>query len=81
VTPSEGGRSVSVLIEDNGCGIPPDIAGEIFKPFYTTKMTKTNTGLGLSICQHIAELHHGVITFDSLAGYGTTFTVLLPKGD
>ena len=81
VTPSEGGRSVSVMIEDNGCGIPPDIAGEIFKPFYTTKMTKTNTGLGLSICQHIAELHHGVITFDSVAGQGTTFTVMLPKGD
>lgn len=80
VAPSEGGRSVSVVIRDNGCGIPEDIAKDIFTPFFTTKMTKTNTGLGLSICQHIAELHGGVITFESTSGEGTAFTVRLPRG-
>ncbi len=67
-----------VRIRDNGNGIPPEIQDKIFTPFYTTKITKTNTGLGLSICQHIAELHGGVITFESSAGNGTQFVVRLP---
>lgn len=67
-----------IRIHDNGYGIPPEIQDRIFTPFYTTKITKTNTGLGLSICQHIAELHGGVITFESSAGNGTQFVVRLP---
>ena len=67
-----------VAITDNGYGIPREIQDRIFTPFFTTKMTKTNTGLGLSICQHIAEAHRGVITFHSVPGATTCFTVKLP---
>ena len=70
--------SITISISDNGYGIPIDIQKDIFNPFYTTKMTKTNTGLGLSICQHIIENHEGLITFSSKPGKGTVFEVQLP---
>ncbi len=70
--------SVTISISDDGYGIPNDIRKDIFTPFYSTKMTKTNTGLGLSICQHIVEAHNGIITFTSAPGKGTIFSVQLP---
>ena len=70
--------SVSISISDNGYGIPEKVQKDIFTPFYSTKMTKTNTGLGLSICQHIVENHEGIITFTSKPGKGTVFYVQLP---
>lgn len=73
-------RVVEVRIADNGYGIPIDIQSKIFNPFFTTKMTKKNTGLGLSICQQIAEAHNGIITFTSAPGELTEFTVRLPVG-
>ena len=71
-------KTVRVSVIDNGHGIPMAIQDDIFTPFYTTKVTRTNTGLGLSICQNIAESHGGVITFQSTPGKGTRFTVALP---
>ncbi len=68
---------VAVSISDTGHGIPADLQEEIFKPFFSTKVTKTNTGLGLAVCQHIVDLHDGVITFHSRPG-ATTFNVVLP---
>ena len=65
-------------IADNGCGIPGEIIDKIFEPFYSTKVSKKNTGLGLAICQHIAELHHGIITCQSTPGEKTVFSVQLP---
>ena len=78
VTLKPEGEHVEVVIEDNGYGIPEDIQNDIFKPFFSTKMTKKNTGLGLSICQHIVESHKGVITFNSIPGEVTRFSVKLP---
>ena len=69
---------VEVVITDNGNGIPPDIQPEVFNPFFSTKMNKTNTGLGLSICQHIVESHRGLVTFQSTPGRSTSFSVKLP---
>jgi two-component system, NtrC family, sensor histidine kinase AtoS len=71
-------RYALVSIVDNGYGIPPEIRDDIFTPFFSTKMTKTNTGLGLSICQHIVELHGGLISFESDPGKETRFEVRLP---
>jgi two-component system, NtrC family, sensor histidine kinase AtoS len=72
-------RYAQVSIIDNGYGIPHEIRDDIFTPFFSTKMTKTNTGLGLSICQHIVELHNGLISFSSEPGEETCFTVKLPQ--
>jgi len=79
-TVEESQSHVEVTIRDNGYGIPRTIQEEIFKPFFSTKVTKTNTGLGLSICQHIVESHKGIITFSSDPGKSTRFTVRLPVG-
>ena len=69
---------VEISISDNGYGIAENVNNDIFKPFFSTKMTKMNTGLGLSICQHIAETHKGIITFESRPGNWTKFSVKLP---
>jgi signal transduction histidine kinase len=70
-----------VSISDDGHGIPPEIQDEIFTPFYSTKTYKSNTGLGLAICQHLVEAHGGVLTFDSTPGEYTTFVIRLPLAD
>jgi two-component system, NtrC family, sensor histidine kinase AtoS len=71
-------RFAEVTVADNGYGIPADIQSKIFNPFFSTKMNKKNAGLGLSICQHIAEAHDGIITFTSTPGEFTEFKVKLP---
>ena len=46
-------------IEDNGPGIPEKIRADIFAPFFTTKASSQNSGLGLSLCASIAREHCG----------------------
>jgi len=70
---------VEITIRDDGCGIPAEIRDRIFDPFFSTKKSKKNAGLGLSISQHIVELHKGVITCASRAGEGSSFRVSLPR--
>ncbi len=67
---------VEVSITDDGYGIPANVINKIFDPFFSTKAGKKNTGLGLSICQHIIESHQGIITCHS-AGK-TTMGIRLP---
>ena len=67
---------VEVSIIDNGCGISTEIKDRIFDPFFSTKAGRKNTGLGLSICQHIVESHEGVILCESRDN--TTMSVRLP---
>lgn len=69
---------VDIMIRDDGYGISDDISDSIFKPFFTTKMARTNIGLGLSICQTIVEMHKGVLKFSSIPGQQTTFCITLP---
>nr|WP_249435796.1 ATP-binding protein [Paenibacillus sp. Marseille-Q4541] len=65
-----------IRIKDTGGGISPDQLQHIFNPFYTTK--DEGTGLGLSLCQKIAQDHEGSITVYSVLGVGSTFTLMLP---
>src|SRR5580700_11074226 len=71
-------KSVSVIFEDDGPGISPDILPNIFDPFYTTKRPGRGTGLGLSICKAILREHRGNVEAASGAGGGAVFTVTLP---
>ncbi len=63
-------------VRDNGTGIDPGSLSKIFRPFYSTK-GKRGTGLGLSLCRRIAELHGGAISVRSTPGEGSVFTVAL----
>ncbi len=76
---SKAGRFLRVRVSDNGHGIPQDLEESVFQPFFTTKLTKTNTGLGLSICDHIIKAHGGTISYESTPGEWTSFDVLLPR--
>jgi signal transduction histidine kinase len=68
---------VQLDVEDNGEGIPPDVATHIFDPFFTTK-AQGGTGLGLAISRRIVEEAGGTIDVDSEVGKWTRFTVRLP---
>jgi len=77
LAPQCGGRAAAVVeIADRGAGIPPEIQGKLFNPFFTTK--HRGTGLGLPISQRIVEEHGGAIEVQSQMGQGTVFRVLLP---
>jgi signal transduction histidine kinase len=78
---NEGGQYYELRVRDNGYGIPEDVAESIFNPFFSTKITKKNTGLGLSICRTIVEDHGGSIDFTSTPGEHTEFIVHLPSAD
>jgi two-component system NtrC family sensor kinase len=69
---------VRIDISDDGAGIAPENLPRIFDPFFTTKPVGLGTGLGLSVSYNIIQKHGGVISVDSKAGVGTTFTVKLP---
>ena len=71
-------QRVHVDIADTGPGIPAEIRGRIFEPFYTTKPVGQGTGLGLSLCRGIIEAHGGTIAVESEPGRGTTFAISLP---
>jgi signal transduction histidine kinase len=71
---------VEIVFEDNGAGIPPEIAGKIFDPFFTTKPAGTGTGLGLSISYDIVvRAHQGRLTVESQPGAFTRFRIGLPR--
>ncbi len=69
---------VDLVVEDNGAGITPAQMQKIFEPYFTTKQTKSGTGLGLYITKKVVEDHHGSIKVDSTPDVGTTFVIRLP---
>jgi len=73
---SDGRPGVEVEIEDSGPGIAPELRGQIFNPFFTTKTS--GVGLGLSIVSKIVDDHRGRIRLASEPGKGACFRVFLP---
>ncbi|AFL52437.1 two-component system sensor kinase FixL [Sinorhizobium fredii] len=71
-----GAGEVAVVVEDTGGGIPEEIAGQLFKPFVTTKAS--GMGIGLSISKRIVEAHGGEMTVSKNAAGGATFRFTLP---
>jgi len=71
-------QMVSVVFEDDGPGIAPDVIDRVFEPFFTTKDVGKGTGLGLSICYGIIKDHGGKMYAKSNFGEGATFYIELP---
>ncbi len=67
---------IKIMIHDTGPGIPPEIMGNLFSPFFTTK--EKGTGLGLAISYGIIERHGGRIDVETELGKGTTFIIYIP---
>lgn len=63
-------------VEDTGKGITPEVQKRLFDPFFTTK--ESGSGLGLSIAMRILEKHGGVLEYQTQAGRGAVFSVILP---
>jgi two-component system, NtrC family, sensor histidine kinase PilS len=63
-------------VSDQGPGIDPDVASQLFDPFVTTRAG--GSGLGLALVHRAVEAHDGMILVDDAVGGGTVFTVLLP---
>ena len=80
----EGGQEVTLMVKDNGIGVPKDRQTAIFEPFISTSESSFNgvasSGIGLSFCKEIAEVHGGRIWVESGKGRGSEFFVVLPLG-
>lgn len=72
---------VSIIVRDNGQGIPADKIEDIFLKhtrFAKTDLQNAGTGLGLAICRLIMELLSGSVTAKNTASGGAEFTLRLP---
>ncbi len=67
---------VKFTVSDQGPGISPEVAKQLFTPFFTTKAE--GMGLGLSLCRTVVEQHGGKLEFDNGPTQGTIFTFTLP---
>ncbi len=67
---------VSLVVADDGEGIPPDILPRVFNPFFTTR--EKHSGLGLAMTRKILEDLGGSVELESEPGRGTAVTLLLP---
>ena len=74
--------AVTVILKDNGIGIPKNEQPKMFGRFYrasnTSALASSGSGLGLYIVKSVVEIMHGTIRFESEEGVGTTFFVTLP---
>lgn len=81
---AEDGK-VCIRVTDNGAGLAPEEAAHVFERFYQVTGKDDNnthnpgTGIGLAVVKRIMDLHHGTAKVDSMPGYGSVFTVMLPN--
>jgi PAS domain S-box-containing protein len=71
-----GGPMAEIVVEDNGPGFRPDVVGQVFDPYVTTK--PKGTGLGLAIVKKIVEEHGGRIEADNARTGGARVRIELP---
>jgi two-component system sensor kinase FixL len=73
VSVQASGAMCTIAVADTGPGIPPDVRGKLFTPFFTTK--SRGTGLGLSTAKRFVEAQGGSIAIDCPPGGGTTAAI------
>ncbi len=75
------GVHVALSVADDGQGMPEDVRKRVFEPYFTTKIERGGTGLGLASVHGIITQAGGVIEVESQEGVGTTFTIHFPSAD
>jgi PAS domain S-box-containing protein len=80
VTVTRQPGTLNISVEDQGTGIPLDIASHIFEPFFTTKQgtIKGGMGLGLAVSRSLVEAMGGTLRFSTILGSGTIFMIIFP---
>jgi signal transduction histidine kinase len=68
-----------IEVKDNGIGISKNMQKKIFDPFYTSKNTNSNWGMGLYYVKQIAKSHLGTLRLQSTQNVGTSFFLMLPR--
>jgi two-component system cell cycle sensor histidine kinase/response regulator CckA len=78
--PIKAGAYLKISFRDTGAGIPSENIAKIFDPYFTTKDTyyQKGLGLGLAVCYSVIKRHDGLVTVESEVGKGTTFIIYLP---
>jgi signal transduction histidine kinase len=66
----------TVIIKDNGAGIPEEHISRLFEPYFTSK--RNGMGLGLAATLNILQSHKAHIDVTSTVGQGTVFTISFP---
>ncbi|VVB73337.1 Methanogenesis regulatory histidine kinase FilI [uncultured archaeon] len=74
-------KGTSISVTDTGQGISPDNQKRIFERFFKANPKAPGTGIGLTITEEIVKKHHGRISFNSRPGKGSTFEIILPRGE
>lgn len=69
-------QDLRFAVIDDGVGVPPELAEQIFTPFFTTRAA--GTGLGLAVVRSVAQAHQGSVTLEQTPGGGATFVLQLP---
>jgi len=70
------GDNVVITVSDTGVGIPEELQGKIFEPYFTTR--DTGSGLGLTVVYKVVKEHGGDLHMDSRPGRGTSFKITIP---
>lgn len=73
------GEYVRVAVSDDGCGVPAELRERIWEPFFSTKGSAQNSGLGLSTVLGFAQQSAGAVELEPAPGRGTTFVLYLPR--
>lgn len=72
---------VSITVEDDGPGIPPDVLPDIFEAFVSSRLDARGTGLGLTVAEGIVHQHGGTIAASNRPEGGACLEVALPVGE
>jgi signal transduction histidine kinase len=72
------GNSVQIAVQDNGPGIPAEVAARLFEPFVTSKAIGKGTGLGLALSREYVTSFGGQIELQPISETGARFSILLP---
>ncbi len=75
------GDVVEIAIEDNGCGVAPEVRARLFTAGFTTKPPGVGTGMGLCVSRRIVEEQSGSLEYAPSAMGGAVFTLRLRRAD
>jgi signal transduction histidine kinase/DNA-binding response OmpR family regulator/ligand-binding sensor domain-containing protein len=79
------GEAACVAVRDSGPGIPAADLPHVFDRFYRaeaySRHGQSGSGIGLALTKELVDLHHGTLTAESEEGFGSQFTLELPRGD